>query len=212
LLQKNVKESATCPVWAQSFGVVVLNEGELIDRSRDGDQQAFRLLVEKYQRLVAHVVFRLVPDVNDRDDVCQDVFVRVYRHLGKFKRQARFSTWIATIAYNTAASFLRRRRTPPLDNAIDADDFLDDLPSATPGPEDQTEDNNLAEILRREIEKLPAEYRVSVTLYHLEELKYEEIAHVMRVPIGTIKSYLFRARRILKERLSARYDREEIWR
>jgi RNA polymerase sigma factor (sigma-70 family) len=174
-----------------------------------GDREAFKTLVVNYQRLVSHVVFRMVTGDEDREDVCQEVFLRIFRGLESFKFESKLSTWIARIAYNASVNHLVRGKS-----IADSDQSDGELQAcAEPGhsPEIRTERSDLRTRLNAEIEQLPAIYRVAVTLYHLEECKYEEIAEIMNMPIGTVKSHLFRARRMLKERLLSKYSREEIW-
>jgi RNA polymerase sigma-70 factor (ECF subfamily) len=190
---------------------MIVEDRELVDRVCDGDQQAFRTLVERYQRLVFHIVGRLLSDRQDQEDVCQEVFLRVYKHLGGFKREAKLSTWIGTIAYNSAATFLSRSRSHGSEQQISVEKLQEQLPAPGQTPAAAAETGERAEMLRAEIDRLPPEYGVVVALFHLEEMRYEEIAGIMKLPLGTIKSHLFRARKMLKERLTARYRREEIW-
>ncbi len=190
---------------------MIVDDRELVGRVCDGDQQAFRTLVERYQRLVFHIVGRLLSDRQDQEDVCQEVFLRVYKHLGGFKREAKLSTWIGTIAYNSAATFLGRSRSHGSEQQISVEKLQEQLPAPGQTPAAAAETGERAEMLRAEIDRLPPEYGVVVALFHLEEMRYEEIAGIMKLPLGTVKSHLFRARKMLKERLTARYRREEIW-
>lgn len=174
-----------------------------------GDREAFRTLVVAYQRLVSHVVFRMVTGNEDREDVCQEVFLRVFRGLESFKFESKLSTWIARIAYNASVSYLARRKSSEENGQSDAE--LQTCTEPGHNPAARTERSDLRTRLNAEIEQLPTIYRVAITLYHLEECKYEEIAEIMKLPIGTVKSHLFRGRKMLKERLLSKYSREEIW-
>ncbi len=181
---------------------------ELVKRVLAGDNGAFREIVREYQRLVNHIVYRMVPDEWDREDICQDVFVKVYRNLDKFRGESRLSTWIGRIAANRCIDFLQAKKLKIDPTPIEETITLAD--ESNPGPETASVQRNLTEILKKEIETIPNPYRTVLTLFHLDELTYEEIGSVLDMPGGTVKSYLFRARKKLRERLSSRYSIEEL--
>ena len=157
---------------------------------------AFRYLIRQHERLVLHMVGRVVSNEAEREELCQDVFMKVYNSLGTFSFQSKLSTWIATIAYRHALNHLRSMKLKMAD--LPADDsaavFID-----TETPESVATESDLNEHIRALIDRLPVQYRTIVTLYHLEEMSYAEIGAIMELPEGTVKSYLFRARSILKE-------------
>lgn len=186
------------------------DESALVAVLRAGDRETFRLLVERFQGLVGHLVFRLVREPDEREDLCQEVFLRVYRHLPRFRGDCRLSTWIAQITYNTCLNWLQKKRVQIYGRDASEGTSLDDLPGACPSPEEMATNQDLAERLEQEIMALPLPYRMILTLYHVQEMSYEEIGQVMGLPQGTVKSYLFRARRRLKERLLSNYRREEL--
>lgn len=185
-------------------------ERALIERVLSGDRNAFRDLIETYQSLVVHVVFRLVDNPADREEMCQDVFVKVYQHLGKFEYKARLSTWIARIAYHHCLNYLKKKKVALYDdlaesgNPREGEAGLDRLPGDA-GMDTEMDDRELGDILRREIDRLPAQQRAVLTLYHLEGFSYAEIADILELPEGTVKSHLFRARNRLKEGLIRRH-------
>ena len=187
----------------------VNNESDLIDRILAGNRQAFKELVVTYQRLVNHIVYRIMPDSDEREDICQEVFIKVYRNLGRYRAEARLSTWIGTIAANCCYDFLRKKNIAIDDDR--PDDYAGELPDNTAATDRLAEQQDLAALLRNEIDRLPRHYRTIITLYHLDELSYDEIGRVLNLPDGTVKSYLFRGRKILRERLQARYNKEELW-
>ena len=185
--------------------------GALIDEILSGKKAAFRKLIEQNQRLVSHIIFRMVGDRQDREDLCQEVFVRVYRNLPNFRREAKLSTWIARIAYNIGLSFVEKKNVPLVDEtALDYEDTDMDMPLVAT-PDVITEQKAISGLVRDEIDKLPVYYKTALTLYHLDGMSYNEITDIMKVPEGTIKSYIFRGRKLLKERLLARYSREDLW-
>jgi RNA polymerase sigma-70 factor (ECF subfamily) len=193
---------------------------ELVRRVLAGDLRAFRQLVSAHQKLVTHIVARMLDDPRDCEELCQDVFIRVHARLGTFRFEARLSTWIAKIAYHLALNSLERRR--PVHLALDAiptlgvagngvaDSDLFEAPARGPDGSDKLHLEELTSIVHLAVDALPLGYRTVVTLYYLQELAIEEIAHVMGLPEGTVKSYLFRARRLLRERLTAQYGVEDL--
>lgn len=188
-----------------------MNDGEMVARVLAGDREAFRELVRTHQRLVSHVVFRMVRDPRDREEICQDVFVRVYQKLGQFAHESALGTWIARIAYRLSLNHLERRRIPLIDDLGEEEKHaggVDQLPGSAPSPLDQAHGAELRRFVRARVDELPVSYRTVVTLYHLEEMSVAEIAAVMDLPEGTVKSHLFRARKMLKDTLMASYGQE----
>lgn len=185
---------------------------ELVEQILAGDRDSFRTLIKQYQRLVSHVVYRLIPAGPDQEDLSQEVFIRVYQHLDRFRFDSKLSTWIARIAYNTCLNFLEKKKLPLYDDLVAEDDreFEPVAPDEISRPDFGFEAVETGVILQKEIEQLPAVYKTVLTLYHLDQLSYIEIADIMNMPVGTIKSHLFRARRMLKDKLLSKYQREEL--
>jgi RNA polymerase sigma-70 factor (ECF subfamily) len=186
----------------------------LVERILNGDKKAFEQLVRQNQRLVGQMVARMVPNPKDHEDLCQDVFMRVYENLSGFRFNAKLSTWIAQIAYNRCVNYLQKKRVPVFgdrDLEMTGEPGEDNYSDLQPGPEDVAEERDLSQRVRAEIGNLPPAQRTVITLYHLQDMSYEEIGDIMKLPSGTVKSHLFRARRKLKELLMARYELEEIW-
>ncbi len=186
------------------------NTRALVDRILSGDPGSFQKLVTDHQRLVGQIVFRMISNVTEREDLCQDVFVRVYQNLGKFQFQAKLSTWIARITYNTCLNFLEKKRLPLYEDHVPEGQTIDDCLGQEESPERWTESRQVSVQISEEIDNLPVIYGTIVSLYHLHEMTYAEIAEILSLPDGTVKSYLFRARKLLKERLTARFEREEL--
>jgi RNA polymerase sigma factor (sigma-70 family) len=179
----------------------------LVERVLAGDRAALHELIGRHERLVQHIVFRLVPERADAEEVCQDVLVRVCRGLPRFRGESKLSTWIGRIAYRTALKRLEKRTmsVSGLPDPHDADlrgagEATDPSPTAL----DALVGEELRAYVRRQVQLLPAEQRAVVTLYHLDELSVAEVADVMDMPPGTVKSHLFRARKWLKAKLEER--------
>ena len=176
----------------------MVDDRSLVRRIQDGDMHAFRYLIRHHERLVWHMVGRVVTNESEREELCQDVFLKVYNSLGGFAFQSKLSTWIATIAYRHALNHLRTRKAAMTDLPSDdsASVFVE-----TQTPESVAVESDLNGYIHTLIDRLPIQYRTIVNLYHLEEMSYAEIGVVMDLPEGTVKSYLFRARALLKEQL-----------
>ena len=148
----------------------------------------------------------------DRQDVCQDVFVKAYRNLQGFNFEAKLSTWLARIAYNTALNHLEKRRVDLFDDVSAEHLQIEDAPAPGRMLDQTVEVSDSARRVRAEIDRLPVLYGTILALYHLEDMSYREIGDIMQLPEGTVKSYLFRARKMLKERLVATYGEEDLCR
>ena len=185
---------------------------QLIARILAGNTGEFQTIIEQYQKLVAHVVFKMVTGEADREDICQDVFIKVYQKMGTFKGESKLSTWIATIAYNTSLNHLEKKRVPLLDDMMPEENSIERLAAETCQPDESTETRNLSRILVEEIDKLPVQYGLILALYHLEDMSYKEISNITKLPDGTVKSHLFRARKLLKNRLLVNYTQEDLCR
>lgn len=180
----------------------------LVSRVRSGDMQAFKQLVRQHERLVMHMIGRLIRDDQDREELCQDVFLRVYEKLGEFNFQSKLSTWVATVAYRSAINHLRKKRIST--SSFESEDYFLTEAIAQGTPEELLTEADQEEMVLKLIEYLPVQYKIVLTLYHLEGLSYEEIGATMDMPAGTVKSYLFRARHLLKEKLTYYLAKERV--
>jgi RNA polymerase sigma factor (sigma-70 family) len=191
------------------------DDRSLVSAVLEGDGRAFERLVRTHQRMVEHIVGRVLRDRDSIPDVCQEVFLAVHRHLPRFEFGSRLSTWIGRIAFNAAYSHQRRTDPALLEGSFGADPddeiaFLDSLPSAEPGPHQRSDDDEIEARVRAAVERLPPPWRVAISLYHLDGLAIEEVAEVMGLPDNTVKSHLFRARKALKDHLLAHARAEDL--
>lgn len=187
-----------------------LDTKPLIEKSLAGDRNAFKALIEANQRLVMHVVYKMVSNHSDVEDICQDVFVKVYQNLAGFQFNSKLSTWIAKIAYNATINFLEKKKVPLFDDFSPEEVTLDHLSGNGTLPDEFSEQGELSSILQGQIDHLPVQFRTILTLYHLDEMSYKEIGEIMDLPEGTVKSYLFRARKLLKDSLLSKYEEKEL--
>ncbi len=169
-------------------------DGDLVAMTLQGNSEAFATLVERYDRAVYHLSYRMLHNVEDARDATQEAFFKAFRSLRTFRAGAKFSTWIFAISYHACCDRLARRKH-------DASDELPDRADPARGPEQQAIALDEASRLRRAIDALPEKYRAVVTLFHLQGRQYEEIASVLGLPLGTVKTHLFRAKEQLRRLL-----------
>jgi RNA polymerase sigma-70 factor, ECF subfamily len=188
------------------------SDGELVQRARDGDRDAFRQLVERYQRRIATLALGMLRNREDALDVVQETFTKAYQSLDRFKGDASFYTWTYRIAVNLCIDHQRRENKLPQASleprpgeraARAAEDPLGALPdpSEQGDPYQHTRDAEIAQGLSRAISELTPEHRAVILLREVDGLSYEEISHVLECPKGTVMSRLHYARRQLQERL-----------
>lgn len=183
----------------------MVNEQDLVKRIVGGNRQAFGLLVQRYEKLVFHVVQRVVVDPQDVEDISQEVFVKIHRGLAGFAFEAKLSTWIARIAYLTAINYLKKYRRLPTEPLLPSQPLSADEEAT---PDQAAIQNDTSAYVHALILQLPEAYRTVLTLYHLEEFSIPEIETITGMPEGTIKSNLYRARKQLKEKLVSHLTNE----
>jgi len=180
----------------------------LISNVISGDMESFAVLIKQHERLVAHMIGRVVKSAEDREELCQDVFLKVYEKLKEFNFQSRLSTWIATIAYRHAINHIRKKRLP-FSDLEEAEGFKERF-IAHENLEEEMEDKDIEEKVMSYIDELPIHYRTVLTLYHVDGMSYPEIGVITNMPEGTVKNYLFRARNLLKEKVKKYLGEEEL--
>jgi RNA polymerase sigma-70 factor, ECF subfamily len=191
----------------------------LVNLVLKGDNSAFNTIIRNSERLVTQIVFKMVRNAEDRKDLAQDIYLRAYKGLASFTFRAALSTWIAQIAYNTCINHLEKKKHVLLsdweETAGNDTEETDDVLNTPLAPVGKEADQGVLQkqrtaVIQQAIEALPPLYKTLITLYHNEELSYEEITSITDLPIGTVKNYLFRARKTLKEHLLKQYKKEEL--
>jgi RNA polymerase sigma-70 factor (ECF subfamily) len=170
----------------------------LVDRARRGDEDGPRLLVEKYQRRVIGLVWGLLGNRSDAEDVAQEAFLRAFRSLQTFRGQSSFRTWLFQIAINAARTFRRTREGRHEDPGGGAHDF-----DKSAGPESMERSVIARDQVRRALATLPDKLREAVVLRDVDGLDYREIADTLAIPMGTVESRIFRGRARLRQALTA---------
>jgi len=193
-----------------------LTDRQLVEKVLTGDTSAFATIIKNTEALVAQIVFKMVDNIEDRKDLAQDIYLKAYKNLPGFRFGSKFSTWIAQVSYNTCLDYLRKKKLVLQDTVHDDGD--EDLPGINNkyslelnvGADKDIFRKELSGILKTEIDRLPVIYKTLITLYHNEEMSYDEIAQITQLPEGTLKNYLFRARKALKNSLLQHYKKEDL--
>ncbi|MFZ2726517.1 MAG: RNA polymerase sigma factor RpoE [Methylococcaceae bacterium] len=183
---------------------------ELVERVQQGDKAAYNLLVLKYQHKIIQLVNRYIKDASEAQDVAQEAFIKAYRAIGSFRGEASFYTWLYRIAINTAKNYLVSRSRRGVDLQVemqDAEHFENTAQLyCLDTPEQLLLNQEIIETIKSAIENLPDEMRLAIMLREFEGMSYEEIAHTMNCPVGTVRSRIFRAREAINTKLSPLLD------
>jgi RNA polymerase sigma-70 factor, ECF subfamily len=198
---------------------VATDDLTLVQRVKSGDQRAFRLLVERYQRKVYAVALAMVKDKEEARDVSQEAFVKVYRYLDHFKGDASFYTWLYRITVNIAIDALRKKGGARDESAVEFDESVRlDTTEANIGtlgsalgtnPQKSALRKELAERITQAIQSLPEQHRTILVLREVEGMSYEDLARTLEIPKGTVMSRLFHARLKMQKILSEYVELDE---
>jgi len=187
-----------------------LTDQEVVARSREGDETAYRELIRRYERPVFSLIFRMVRDREIAEDLSQETFIKVLNAIGTYRPEFKFSSWVFKIANNTAIDHLRRRELDTLSlegsphaatpEAMEATALQ--LGTGVASPLDDVASRELGGEIEAAINRLRPEYRSCILLRHVEGRAYEEIADILGLPLGTVKTYIHRARNELRVMLA----------
>lgn len=183
------------------------DDRKLIERCRNGDREAFDELVLRYEKQAYNLAYRLTGNYDDASDVVVEAFVRAFQGLHTFRGDANFGTWLHRVVVNTFLDLRKRnkhRQHISLEEQmeVDGDILTRQIEDTAPGPQELIEAQERADVLQQAINQLPHDRRILIVLYHFENLSYEEIAQILKMPVGTVKSRLNRARLALREILA----------
>jgi RNA polymerase sigma-70 factor (ECF subfamily) len=179
---------------------------DLVATAAAGVEGSFEELVRRYQRPISAYVYRMVGDYESALDLTQEIFIKVYGSLARYRPEFKFSTWIYKIAHNSAVDHLRRvgGRERSLINGTDTDQYDMPIESDRLSPEQESEREERRVEIESIVKSLPPAYRELIVLRHSQDLTYEEIVEVTGLPLGTVKNRLFRARELMRQILIER--------
>jgi RNA polymerase sigma-70 factor (ECF subfamily) len=183
-----------------------LTDRELVSASIRGGDGSFEELVRRYQRPISVYVYRMVGDYDAALDLTQEIFIKVYSSLARYRSEFKFSTWIYKIAHNAAVDHLRRNtvREQSLVNGTEGDQYELPIESGKLNPEQESERAERRFEIETVVRSLPSAYRELIILRHSQDLTYEEIVEVTGLPLGTVKNRLFRARELMRQQFLLR--------
>lgn len=186
---------------------------EWVQRVQNGETDAFEILIERHQKRIFNLLYRWLGDIEEASDAAQEVFLAAYRAIQEFRGNALFSTWLYRIAVNQAMNrrkrlALHRSRTAALDRAgaEEGPDPIAELPHPGPNPAEEADRRETAAQVQQGLNSLKEDDALIILLHDLQGIRYEEIAHILKLPLGTVKSRLHRARLALKTNLAGYFD------
>jgi RNA polymerase sigma-70 factor (ECF subfamily) len=194
---------------SQLLDLANLPDADVVALAQRGREAAYRELLRRYERPVFSLVFRMVRDRTIAEDLSQDTFIKVLNHIDRYRPEFKFSSWLFKIANNVAIDHLRKRQldtismhgSPHASTAAEIEASSFDLPDQSESALDEMEARELGSSIEKAIAQLRPEYRSCILLRHVEGRSYEEIAATLDLPLGTVKTFIHRARHQLRELL-----------
>lgn len=176
------------------------DERKLVEAILSGERAAFERLIYRYERLVLHIVTPIAGSGPDRDDICQDIFLKVYSSLPSFQFKSKLSTWIGRIAYNNTINHVIRKRNVPMSRLLgDDSEVTFDIPDSASNKEEELIHQENLNHLAAALTKLPPIQNTIILLFHSDEYSLNEISAMLNLSVGAVKTHLFRGRKNLKE-------------
>jgi RNA polymerase sigma-70 factor, ECF subfamily len=192
--------------------VTVLQDEEIVRLVIDGHTQAYSILVDKYKNMIFDLCYKYTYDYTEAQDLSQDIFIKAYRKLYTFKNSSSFSTWFYRIGINTCIDWTRKKKKQKNMNVVDEDGYLEVLPSNDPALEDIVIDKEKRQLVRNAISNMSEKYKTVVILYNYKNLSCMEISQILDVPVKTVETRLYRAKKILKNKLLESFNGGEyLW-
>ncbi len=183
------------------------SDQEIIEAIRSGHVRGFGVLVDRHKDRAMTLALRIVGEREDAEEVVQDAFLRAYRNLEQFRGESRFSTWFYRILYNACMARVTRR--PKHGETVDSgDETIDMIDSKEPSVQQTLENEEEQAVLQEEMTRLPETFRTALTLFYVQELSYDEMASILQMPLGTVKTNLSRGRLLLRKRVLERLKEE----
>ena len=180
-------------------------DSQLIHAALHDDQAAFKQLMKKYHDQIANLIYRIIHNKEQVEDLTQEVFIKAFASLKSFNEEFAFSTWLYKIATNSSIDFIRKKKlsTFSIDKPVglEESEYSFELPDTTYEPDKHIIQRQRSKLIEKAIAQLPEKYRRVIILRHTEERDYNEIAKILKLPIGTVKAHIFRARELLNKYL-----------
>ena len=203
------------PYRLKKLELAELSDEDVMERCALGSEAAFRALVQRYRTRIMNLVCRFISDRDRAEEISQEVFLRVYRNRERYRKSGKFSTWIFTIAVNLTKNEIRSRVRHKGTYSLDAMEEEAGgqglpFPDARPLPDADLGAREIQERVAEALRKLPPRYREAVVLRDIEGLSYEEVGEILKIPGGTVRSRINRARLMLKERLKPHVSLEDV--
>lgn len=185
-----------------------IEDSEIIQAALKGDDRAYKRLMQKYHDAIFNFIQRMIRDRPQVEDLTQEAFIKAFGSLKNFNDEFAFSTWLYKIAMNNCIDYIRKRKLPlySIDKPIESkdSDYTFELPDESYEADKELINDQRTKVLNEAIERLPGKYKRVIHLRHVEERSYEEIAKMLKLPIGTVKAHIFRARELLNKYLRDR--------
>jgi len=203
------------PLRLKKLDLAELSDEDVMERCAMGSEAGFRTLVQRYRTRIMNLVCRFINDRDRAEEISQEVFLRVFRNRERYRKSGKFSTWIFTIAVNLTKNEIRSRvrhkGTFSLD-AMEEDSSGQGMtfPDSKPLPDEDLTATEIGQKVAEALRKIPARYREAVVLRDVEGLSYEEVGQILKIPGGTVRSRINRARLMLKERLKPHLTLEDV--
>lgn len=182
-----------------------ISDKELVEKAKKGDMKAFEQLLFRYEKPIFGYILRFISQRENAEDVTQETFIKVYRSLKTFDPEYKFKTWLYTVATHTAYDWLRKaKKTQELFIIDDPDSEFETIDASTAYKDLEISQNK--ELVDNAIQKIKPAYQTVLLLFYRDELGYEEIADVLKIPVNTVKTHLYRAKKALGEELKNPYE------
>jgi RNA polymerase sigma-70 factor (ECF subfamily) len=203
------------PLRLTKLDLAELSDEDVMERCAMGSEAAFRALVSRYRTRIMNLVCRFINDRDRAEEISQEVFLRVFRNRERYRKSGKFSTWIFTIAVNLTKNEIRSRVRHRGTFSLDAMEEESggqgvSFPDSKPLPDEDLNAHEIGTKVAEALRKIPARYREAVMLRDVEGLSYEEVGQILRIPGGTVRSRINRARLMLKERLKPYLGLEDV--
>jgi len=203
------------PLRLKKLDLAELTDEDVMERCAMGSEAAFRALVQRYRTRIMNLVCRFINDRDRAEEISQEVFLRVFRNRERYRKSGKFSTWIFTIAVNLTKNEIRSRVRHRGTFSLDAMEEESGgqgvaFPDLKPLPDDDLNAHEIGHKVAEALRKIPARYREAVVLRDVEGLSYEEVGQILRIPGGTVRSRINRARLMLKDRLKPHLSLEDV--